>query len=328
MELTYREAICKALADELRSDPDVIFFGEDVAEAGGVFKVTPGLVEEFGPSRVRDTPISEQAILGSALGAAITGLRPVAELMFADFIPVAMDQIVNQIAKYRYMSGGQFKVPLTIRAAQGGGAGFGTQHSQCAESWLASFPGIKVVSPATPTEAYALLRGAIREDNPVFVLEHKLLYNMKENVPDDTRPIAPGAARIVREGAHVTIVALQLMLQRAQEAAAVLATEGVDAEVIDLRSVSPLDKNALLASIQKTGRLVIVEESPAGAGWGGDVASLAADEGVYWLDAPVKRVNMGGALTPYSPPLEDAAIPTAERIAAAAREVMRGYKRA
>ncbi len=327
MELTYREAICKALADELRSDPDVIFFGEDVAEAGGVFKVTPGLLEEFGPSRVRDTPISEQAILGAALGAAITGLRPVAELMFADFIPVAMDQIVNQIAKYRYMSGGQFKVPLTIRAAQGGGAGFGTQHSQCAESWLASFPGIKVVSPATPAEAYALLRGAIREDNPVFVLEHKLLYNMKEDVPDDVRPIAPGKARIVRKGAHVTIVALQLMLQRAQEAAAVLATEGVDAEVIDVRSVSPLDKQTLLTSIQKTGRLVIVEESPAGAGWGGDVASLAADEGVYWLDAPVKRVNMGGALTPYSPPLEDAAIPTAERIAAAVREVMRGYQR-
>jgi acetoin:2,6-dichlorophenolindophenol oxidoreductase subunit beta len=327
MDLTYREAICKALADELRSDPDVIFFGEDVAEAGGVFKVTPGLVEEFGPSRVRDTPISEQAILGSALGAAITGLRPVAELMFADFIPVAMDQIVNQIAKYRYMSGGQFKVPLTIRAAQGGGAGFGTQHSQCAESWLASFPGIKVVSPATPTEAYALLRGAIREDNPVFVLEHKLLYNMKENVPDDTQPIAPGKARIVRDGAQVTVVALQLMLQRAQEAAAVLATEGIDAEIIDLRSVSPLDKDTLLASIQKTGRLVIVEESPAGAGWGGDVASLAADEGVYWLDAPVKRVNMGGALTPYSPPLEDAAIPTAERIADAVRQVMRGYRR-
>jgi pyruvate dehydrogenase E1 component beta subunit len=326
-ELTYREAICKALADELRSDPDVIFFGEDVAEAGGVFKVTPGLFEEFGPERVRDTPISEQAILGSALGAAITGLRPVAELMFADFIPVAMDQIVNQIAKYRYMSGGQFRVPLTIRAAQGGGAGFGTQHSQCAESWLASFPGLKVVSPATPTEAYCLLRGAIRDDNPVFVLEHKMLYTLKEDVPADASPIAPGKARIVRTGADVTVVALQLMLHRALEAAEQLAPKGINAEVIDLRSVTPLDRTTILASLEKTGRLVIVEESPAGAGWGGDLASLAADDGVYFLDAPVKRVNMGGALTPYSPPLEDAAIPTTARIASAIEDVMRGYQR-
>lgn len=327
-ELTYREAVCKALADELRSDPDVIFFGEDVAEAGGVFKVTPGLYEEFGPNRVRDTPISEQAILGSALGAAITGLRPVAELMFADFIPVAMDQIVNQIAKYRYMSGGQFRVPLTVRAAQGGGAGFGTQHSQCAESWLASFPGIKVVSPASPAEAYGLLRGAIRDDNPVFVLEHKLLYNMKGEVAADAGPIAIGKARIVRPGKHVTVVGLQLMLQRALEAADQLAAEGIDAEVIDLRSVSPLDRDTVLTSLEKTGRLVVVEESPAGAGWGGDLASLAADEGVYFLDAPVRRVNMGMTLTPYSPPLEDAAVPTTARIAAAIRDVMRGYRRA
>ena len=174
-EMTYREAVCKALADELRNDEDVIFFGEDVAAAGGVFKVTPGLLEEFGENRVRDTPISEQAIIGAALGSAITGLRPVAELMFADFVPVAMDQIVNQIAKYRYMSGGQFVVPLTIRAAQGGGNGFGTQHSQCAEAWLMNAPGIKVVSPGTPTDAYGLLRGAIRENNPVFAIELRMV---------------------------------------------------------------------------------------------------------------------------------------------------------
>ena len=323
-KLTYREAVCKALADELRSDENVIFFGEDVAVAGGVFKVTPGLVEEFGPNRVRDTPISEQAIIGAALGSAITGLRPVAELMFADFVPVAMDQIVNQIAKYRYMSGGQFVVPLTVRAAQGVAGGFGTQHSQCVESWLMNIPGIKVVSPGTPSDAYGLLRGAIRENNPVFVLEHKSLYNMSEDVPDDTQPMALGKAVVRRAGKDVTVVAIQLMMHRALEAAELLATEGIDVEVIDLRSMAPLDKETILQSIQKTNRLVVVEESPHSAGWGGDIVSLAADEGVYWLEAPVKRVNMGNTLIAYSPPLEDEVVPSVNRIAVAIREVMAG----
>ena len=323
-KLTYREAVCKALADELRSDENVIFFGEDVAVAGGVFKVTPGLVEEFGPNRVRDTPISEQAIIGAALGSAITGLRPVAELMFADFVPVAMDQIVNQIAKYRYMSGGQFIVPLTVRAAQGVAGGFGTQHSQCVESWLMNIPGIKVVSPGTPSDAYGLLRGAIRENNPVFVLEHKSLYNMSEDVPDDTQPMALGKAVVRRAGKDVTVVAIQLMMHRALEAAELLATEGIDVEVIDLRSMAPLDKETILQSIQKTNRLVVVEESPHSAGWGGDIVSLAADEGVYWLEAPVKRVNMGNTLIAYSPPLEDEVVPSVNRIAVAIREVMAG----
>lgn len=319
-EMTYREAVQKALADELRSDEDVIFFGEDVAEAGGAFKVTPGLWEEFGPNRVRDTPISEQAIVGAALGSAITGLRPVAELMFADFIPVAMDQIVNQVAKYRYMSGGQFKVPLTIRSAQGGGAGFGTQHSQCAESWLMNFPGIKVVVPATPADMYGLLRGAIREDNPVYVLEHKALYNMKGEVPDDLGPMPLGKAHIVRPGTDVTIVSIQMMLHRSLEASESLAAEGISCEVIDLRCMAPLDTRTVLESIKKTNRLVIVEEAPHSAGWGGDIVSLAADEGIYYLDAPVKRVNLEGSLTPYSPPLEDAALPNVERIKDAIRE--------
>jgi len=321
-KMTYREAVCKALADELRADEDVIFFGEDVAEAGGVFKVTAGLYEEFGPNRVRDTPISEQAIVGAALGAAITGLRPVAELMFADFIPVAMDQIVNQVAKYRYMSGGQFVVPLTIRAAQGGGNGFGTQHSQCAESWLMNFPGIKVFAPGTPTDMYGLLRGAIREDNPVFVLEHKGLYNLSEDVPDDLQPMALGQAVVRRAGRDVTIVATQLMMHRSLEAAQELAQEGIEVEVIDLRCLVPLDKTMILNSIAKTNRLVVVEEAPHSAGWGGDIVSLAADEGIYWLEAPVKRVNMGGTLIPYSPPLEDEALPNVRRIAQAIREVM------
>jgi acetoin:2,6-dichlorophenolindophenol oxidoreductase subunit beta len=322
-EMTYREAVAKALADELRSDPDVVFFGEDVAVAGGVFKVTPGLYEEFGGDRVRDTPISEQAIIGTALGAAITGLRPIAELMFADFIPVAMDQLVNQVAKYRYMSGGQFKVPLTIRAAQGGGNGFGTQHSQCGESWLMNFPGIKLLSPSTPVDAYGLLRGAIREDNPVFVLEHKGLYNMKGDVPDDTAPMELGKAKIVREGRDVTIVASQLMMHRSLEAAQQLASK-IDCEVIDIRSFVPLDTETILNSIRKTNRLVIVEEAPHSAGWGGDIASLAADAGIYHLEAPVKRVNMGAALVAYSPPLEDEVIPNVSRIVAAVRGVMAG----
>ncbi|MCA9882747.1 MAG: alpha-ketoacid dehydrogenase subunit beta [Anaerolineae bacterium] len=320
--MTYREAVTKALADELRADEDVIFFGEDVAEAGGAFKVTPGLWEEFGPDRVRDTPISEQAIVGAALGSAITGMRPVAELMFADFIPVAMDQIVNQVAKYRYMSGGQFKVPLTIRSAQGGGAGFGTQHSQCAESWLMNFPGIKVVVPATPADMYGLLRGAIRDDNPVYVLEHKALYNMKGDVPDNLGPMPLGQAKVVREGTDVTIVAIQMMLHRSLEAADLLAEKGISCEVIDLRCMAPLDTQTILESIKKTNRLVIVEEAPHSAGWGGDIVSLAADEGIYYLEAPVKRVNLGGSLIPYSPPLEDAAIPTVERIVEAVHEIL------
>lgn len=321
-EMTYREAVCKALADEMRSDPDVIFFGEDVAEAGGVFKVTPGIFDEFGPDRVRDTPISEQAIVGVALGSAITGLRPVAELMFADFALVAMDQIANQLAKYRYMSGGQFKVPVTIRAAQGGGAGFGTQHSQCIESWLMNFPGLMIVSPSTPVDAYGLLRGAIRQDNPVIVLEHKGLYATKGEVPDNTGPMPLGEAKILRSGSDVTVVATQLMTHRSIEAAKKLAGEGIDCEVIDLRSLVPMDTKTILNSIEKTNRLVVVEESPHSAGWGGDIVSLAANEGIYYLEAPVIRVNMGGNLIAYSPPLEDEVMPSTGRIAQAIQKVM------
>jgi len=321
-ELTYREAVQKAIADELRSDPDVIFFGEDVAKAGGVFKVTPGLYEEFGENRVRDTPISEQAIIGTALGAAITGLRPIAELMFADFIPVAMDQIVNQVAKYRYMSGGQFTVPLTIRAAQGGGGGFGTQHSQCAESWLMNFPGLKVVVPSTPIDVYSLLRGAIREDNPVIVLEHKFLYNNKGEVPDNTAAAELGQAKVVKSGDDVTVVGVQLMLHRALEAAENLKQDGISAEVIDLRTITPLDTDTILKSVQKTGRLVIVEETPRLGGWGANIASLVADEGIYFLDAPIKRVNMEESLIAYSPVLEDEIIPNVSRIEKAIRDLV------
>jgi len=322
-KITYRDAVGMALADEMRADEKVIFFGEDVAAAGGVFKVTPGLLEEFGENRVRDTPISEQAIIGAGLGAAITGLRPVVELMFADFALVCMDQIVNQVAKYRYMSGGQFKVPLVIRAEQGAGAGFGTQHSQCTEAWFLQAPGLKVVVPGTPRDAYGLLRTAIQDDNPVVFLEHKLLLNMPEDVPDQMEAIPFGQAAIRREGNDVTIVATQLVAQNSLEAATLLANERISAEVIDLRTLAPLDKDTILKSVAKTGRLVIVEESVHSAGWGGDIVSLIADEGIYLLDAPVKRVNMGAALVAYSPPLEDHVVPNAMRISDIIRIVMK-----
>ncbi len=320
--MTYREAATKALFDAMRADENVVLFGEDVGIAGGVFKVTPGLYEEFGGSRVRDTPISEQAFIGAALGAAITGLRPIAELMFADFIPVAMDQIVNQIAKYRYMSGGQFVVPLTIRAAQGAGAGFGTQHSQCAESWLMNIPGLRIVVPGTVADMYGLLRSAIEENNPVIVLEHKVLYNFAEDVPDQLTHVPIGKAIVRRVGKDVTVVATQLVMQRSLEAAEILAQEGIDVEVIDLRTMAPLDEGTILTSLAKTHRLIVVEEAPHAGGWGGDIVSMAADKGIYWLDAPVKRVNMGGALVAYSPPLEDEVVPNVKRISQAIRDLM------
>ena len=320
--ISYREAVRRAIAAEMRRDESVVFFGEDVAQAGGVFKVTPGLYEEFGGRRVRDTPISEQAIIGAALGAAITGLRPIAELMFADFIPVAMDQIVNQVAKYRFMSGGQFTVPLTIRAAQGGGGGFGTQHSQCAESWLMNFPGLKVVAPGTPADMYSLLRAAIRDDNPVVVLEHKYLYTLSGEVDESAAPASLGRARMARAGTDLTIVAIQLMLQRALEAAESLASQGISAEVIDLRSMSPLDSASILRSVRKTNRLLIVEEAPRSGGWGATVAAMVADEGIYHLDAPIKRVTLEGSLIAYSPPLEDEIIPSARKIELAARQLL------
>ena len=321
-EITYRDAVQKAIADEMRLDHSIVFFGEDVAKAGGVFKVTPGIYEEFGDERVRDTPISEQAIIGTALGAAITGLRPIAELMFADFIPVAMDQIVNQVAKYRFMSGGQFTVPLTIRAAQGGGGGFGTQHSQCAESWLMNFPGIKVVVPATPCDMYGLLRAAIRDDNPVVVLEHKYLYAAKGDLPADVPPATIGEAKVVRQGTDLTVVAVQLMLHRALEVAEKLQNDGINVEVIDLRTITPLDSKTILRSVMKTNRLLIVEEAPRLGGWGASVASMVADQGIYHLDAPIKRVNMEDSLIAYSPVLEDEIIPNVAKIEKAIRALL------
>lgn len=322
--ITYREAVVRALDEELARDDNVIFFGEDVGKAGGVFKVTPGLYEKFGPVRVRDTPISENAIVGAGVGAAVTGLRPVIELMFADFAAVTLDQIINQAAKLRYMSGGQIKVPLTIRAAQGAGAGFGSQHSQCVESWFTGAPGLKVAVPSNPADMLGLLKAAIRDDNPVVVLEHKVQYAEKGEVPDPgvDHVVPLGVARIVRTGEHVTIVAVQRMVGVAQRAAEELAKEGVSCEIIDPRTLVPLDLETILSSVKKTGRLITVEEAVRATGWGGEIATQVTEHAIWWLESPVVRVTMGASIIPFSGPLEDHLIPTKERVIQAVRQVL------
>ncbi|NDJ60766.1 MAG: alpha-ketoacid dehydrogenase subunit beta [Chloroflexi bacterium] len=321
--ITYREAVVRALAEEMDRDSDVIFFGEDVGKAGGVFKVTPGLYERFGPARVRDTPISENAIVGAGVGAAVTGLRPVIELMFADFAAVTLDQIVNQAAKMRYMSGGQIKVPLTIRAAQGGGAGFASQHSQCCETWFMHAPGLKVVVPSNPADVLGLLKSAIRDDNPVVFLEHKVQYTEKGEVPDHTEHVVPlGVANIVRRGDAVTIVATQRMIGVAQQAADELSGEGITCEIIDPRTLVPLDMATIIRSVQKTGHLVTVEEAVHAGGWGSEVATRVTDEAIWSLEGPVVRVTLGAGIIPFSEPLEHHLIPHKARVIAAVKRTL------
>ncbi len=321
-EMTYRDAVIRALSEEMERDERVILLGEDVAAAGGVFKATAGLLERFGPERVRDTPISEAAIIGAGIGAALTGMRPVVELMFADFAAVALDQIVNEAAKLRYMSGGQLKVPLVIRAAQGAGGGFAAQHSQCVETLFMHHAGLKVAAPATPADVLGLLKTAIRDDNPVVFLEHKMLYNQKGDVPDGEHLVQFGQARVAREGKDVTVVALQKMLAAALEAAGLLQEEGVSCEVIDPRTLSPLDFGAIARSLEKTGKLVTVEEAVRPCGWGAEIVSRAAEEGFWSLDAPVRRVTMGESIIPFSQPLEDALIPGATQVVEAVRSLL------
>jgi pyruvate dehydrogenase E1 component beta subunit len=315
-QLTYRDAITVGLAQELAHDPTVVFLGEDVAGAGGVFKATPGLLQQFGPERVRDAPISEQAILGAAMGAAMTGLRPIAEIMFSDFLAVCWDIVANEIAKSRYMTDGQMAFPLVIRTANGGGSRFGAQHSQSVENWAMMIPGIKVVAPSTAEDAIGLLAAAVRDPDPVLFFEHKSLYPMKFEVPDHSGDIVDelGTAKIVREGSDVTIVALALMVPRALEAAEQLAAEGIDAEVIDVRSLVPLDTNCILASVAKTSRLCTVEENPRLCGWGAEVASIVADEAFWDLDGPIVRITTPHVPLPSAANLEDATLPSVERI--------------
>lgn len=313
-ELTYREAVAAGIAQEMRRDDNVVFLGEDIGAAGGVFKATVGLFDEFGPVRVRDTPISEQAILGAAMGAAMTGLRPIAEIMFSDFLAVCWDIVVNQMAKSRYMTGGQMSLPLVIRTANGGGSRFGAQHSQSLENWAMAIPGIKVVAPSNPADVKGLLAAAVRDDNPVLFFEQKSLYATKGEVPDGDHYEELGKAKVLREGTDVTIVALALMVPRALEAAERLAADGISATVIDVRSLVPLDTQTILGEVAKTGRLITVEENPRLCGWGAEISSIVAEEMFYDLDGPILRIT-----TPHIPlasadELEDLMIPSAGRI--------------
>lgn len=324
-EVSYREAVATALAEELEQDESVVLIGEDVGAAGGVFKATEGLFERFGADRVRDTPISEQAIIGCAMGAAMTGLRPIAEVMFADFAGVCFDQIANQLAKHRYMTGGQARLPVTVRLANGGGIGFGSQHSQSSENWFLNIPGLKLCVPGTPADAYGLLKAAIRDDNPVLVFEHKGLYSDKGELAkfDELPPI--GAAQVRREGADVTIVAAQLMCKRALEAAELLASdEGIDAEVIDLRTLSPLDKATVSESVSKTNRLVCVQESSFNGSWAASLVAAVAAEAFDLLDGPPLVIGGDETPIPYAAALEGAYLPSVERIVTTVKGALHG----
>jgi pyruvate/2-oxoglutarate/acetoin dehydrogenase E1 component len=314
-ELTYRGAIAAGIAQEMERDSNVVLIGEDIGAAGGVFKLTEGLLDKFGPERVRDTPISEQAIVGAAMGAAMTGLRPIAELMFSDFFAVAWDMVANQIAKTRYMTDGQVSLPLVLRTANGAGLRFGAQHSQSVENWAMAIPGLKVVAPSTPADVMGLMAAAIRDPDPVVFCEHKALFAIKGEVPDGEHLVPLGEAAILREGSDVTIVALAAMVPRAVEAADRLAADhGISAEVIDLRCLVPLDMQTILASVAKTSRLVTVEENPRLCGWGAEIVSLIADEGFYSLDAPIVRITTPHIPLPSAASLEDLALPTVDRI--------------
>jgi pyruvate/2-oxoglutarate/acetoin dehydrogenase E1 component len=321
-ELTYREAVSRAIAQEMERDPTVYFIGEDVAEAGGVFKTTEGLVGRFGPARVRDTPIAEQAIIGAVMGAAMNGLRPVAEIMFSDFFAVCWDIIANQIAKTRYMTNGQVALPLVIRTANGGGLRFGAQHSQSVEGWAMAIPGLKVVVPSTPVDMIGLFAAAVRDPDPVIVVEPKILYSSKGEVPDGEIVDSLGAARVLRSGEDLTICALGAMVPKAMLAADRLGADGISAEVIDVRSLVPLDTLTILDSVGRTSRLVTVEESPRLCGWGAEVASIVADEGFFTLDGPIVRVTTPHLPLPAADALEDLAIPSVDSIVEGVRRAV------
>jgi len=322
-ELTYRDAVAAGIAQEMRRDERVLFLGEDVAAAGGVFKTTVGLLEEFGPKRVRDTPISEQAIIGAAMGAAMTGLRPIAEIMFSDFFAVCWDLIVNQIAKTRYMTAGQVTIPLVIRTANGGGVRFGAQHSQSVENWAMAIPGLKVVAPSTPADVKGLLAAAVRSDDPVIFFEHKGIFGMKGEVPDGEHVDTLGTAKVLREGKDATIVALAAMVPRALEAAKILGAEhGISATVVDVRSLVPLDTQTILGAVRKTGRLFTVEENPRLCGWGAEIVSIVGEECFFDLDGPMVRITTPHVPLPCADALEDATIPSVARIVETVRTSM------
>ncbi len=320
--VTYREAVAEGLARELRRDPAVVCLGEDIGAAGGVFKTTQGLFEEFGPGRIWDTPISEQAILGLAMGAAMTGMRPVAEIMFSDFFAVCWDYLANEMPKMRYMTGGQVTVPLVVRTANGGGLGFGAQHSQATENWTLTIPGLKIAAPSNPADVVGLMASAIRSEDPVVFFEHKGLFASKGPAAPDGYVVPLGQAAIARSGSDITIVGLAATVPMALAAADRLAGEGVSAEVLDLRCLVPLDMATVLASVDRTSRLLIVEENPYQGGWGGTVASIVADEGFELLDAPVRRVAAACVPLPFADALEQRVIPTVDSVSAAIRALL------
>ena len=314
-ELSYREAVAAGIAQEMARDERVVLFGEDIAAAGGVFKTTVGLLERFGPRRVRDTPISEQAIVGAAMGAAMTGLIPIAEIMFSDFFAVCWDMIANEIAKARYMSAGQMTLPLVIRTANGAGVRFGAQHSQSVENWAMAVPGLKVVAPSTPADVKGLMAAAIRDPDPVIVFEHKGLFATKGEVPDGEHVERLGTAKVLRHGDDVTLVALAAMVPRALAAAERLARDhGIAATVVDMRSLVPLDTQTLLAEVTRTGRMYTVEENPRLCGWGAELVSIVAEECFYDLDGPIIRITTPHVPLPAADALEDHAVPSVDRI--------------
>ncbi|MFD1415571.1 alpha-ketoacid dehydrogenase subunit beta [Oceanobacillus jeddahense] len=322
-ELTYLEAVREAMSQEMRQNEDVFILGEDIGVYGGAFGVTRGMIEEFGPERIRNTPISESGIAGAAIGSALTGMRPILELQFSDFITIAMDQMANQAAKIRYMYGGKGKVPMVLRTPSGSGTGAAAQHSQSLEAWVAHVPGLKVVQPSTAHDVKGLLKAAIDDDNPVIFYEHKLLYKTKGDVPEEQYSIPLGKADIKREGTDVTIVATAIMLHRALEAAEELEKEGISVEVVDPRTLVPLDTETIIQSVSKTSRLVVVHEAVKRGGYGAEIASMIAESEAFdYLDAPIKRLGGASSPIPYNPELEKMHVPQVSDIIQAAKETL------
>jgi pyruvate/2-oxoglutarate/acetoin dehydrogenase E1 component len=321
-ELSYREAVRDAMSTAMRRDEDVFIMGEDIAEMGGSMGVTQGMLEEFGPERVRNTPISEMAIVGAGVGAAIAGMRPIVEIMYQDFTTLAMEQIVSQAAKHRYMSGGQIKVPLTIRTQGGAGWSPGAQHAQQLEAWFVHVPGLKVVFPSTPEDVRGLLWSSIYEDNPIIFFEHRTLYGIKGEVPDEIEPIEIGKARIHREGEDVTVVATGRLVHESLKAAEQAAEEGVSVEVFDPRTLQPLDEDALIASVKKTNRAVVAHEAVTRMGWGAEVAALVQEKAFDYLDAPIARVGAKFTPIPFAPVMEEWVVPHAKDVLAAIKKTV------
>jgi len=322
-EITYAQAVCEALDEEMERDENVLVLGEDVGFIGGNFKTSVGLLDKYGDLRCKDTPISEQGFVGMSVGMAITGLRPVVELMFSDFLLVAADQVINQAAKIRYMSGGQVTVPLVIRTPIGAGRSSAAQHSQSMQALVSHFPGLKVVVPSTAQELKGLLKTAIRDDNPVIVFEHKMEYNKKYMIDDVVEPIPFGKANVLRNGTDITIVATSSLVMKAQEAAEVLEKEGISVEVIDLRTIIPLDREAIIESVKKTGKLIIADESHDFCGVASGLTADILDDVFYYLDAPIGRISTPNVPLPFSPALEFPIIPSTEKIIEKVREILK-----